>query len=376
MIKWFIIGLAAALASLLAVIVSYNLSYSAKIFPNVYLGAKNLGGLEKEQAKIIIDQQFSLAGQKPLTIKLNQQIVNIKPEEINLKYDVNSTIESIYRVGRNHDFLTNVYTRLAILFTPQSIKANFSYTDSQLDNKITQSLIALNQNRQDAYLIITDKTIEIVPEKSGFGLGQQQLKDFCLDKIAALAQATDSQPLEPAEALAKAGQIDQPQITANQLLSLKNQLTLLLAQEIKIEGGEQKITLHLTEINAWLELIGQGEEKPKLVINNAKIKNFSRQVAADIDRQPRDAKLSIQNGRATVFVPEQKGRQLNQKKLTDDLEKIIDNWLSGRENNPTVTLAINDSEPSISNETVDNLGIKELIGQATTSYKNSPENRR
>ncbi|PIR95193.1 hypothetical protein COT95_00045, partial [Candidatus Falkowbacteria bacterium CG10_big_fil_rev_8_21_14_0_10_37_6] len=91
--------------------------------------------------------------------------------------------------------------------------------------------------------------------------------------------------------------------------------------------------------------------------------------------EPTEAKFEIENGKVTEFSASKKGQTLNIASTVAALEDIIQ-LAENSTATTSVQIVIDELASEITNETVNDLGIKELIGSGHSNFAGSPANRR
>lgn len=109
----------------------------------------------------------------------------------------------------------------------------------------------------------------------------------------------------------------------------------------------------------------------RLSIDQALLKKSLDDLARQIDRDPTDAKLQFENGKVSTFSLSQNGIALNKE---ESLKIIIDYFKKGVRQEE-LKLAFNEIKPTISTDSIENLGITTLIGEGHSNFKGSPKNR-
>ena len=97
-------------------------------------------------------------------------------------------------------------------------------------------------------------------------------------------------------------------------------------------------------------------------------------ITKDVNQEVRDARLTVENGRVVDFVESLEGRTLNEQQLKEDLLKVIS--VVQEEPHEDIELVVAVVEPTITTGDVNDLGIDEVLGVGTSSYRGSPTNRR
>lgn len=113
------------------------------------------------------------------------------------------------------------------------------------------------------------------------------------------------------------------------------------------------------------------EKTSVLEINRSALENFVKDLARSSDKDPENAKLKIENGKVSTFSLSSPGVKLDIKKSVEVLEK----YLLGGNRPAELALPFAEVQPEISIDSIDNLGITELIGEGKSNFKGSPKNR-
>lgn len=109
--------------------------------------------------------------------------------------------------------------------------------------------------------------------------------------------------------------------------------------------------------------------------NASNIQKFLEILALKTDKEAEDAKFKMENGRVSMFSLSKKGIELDQEK---SLEKIIDffrheNGIFLQEKE--LALPYKEISPDLSIDSIDSMGIKDLIGQGKSNFRGSTNSR-
>jgi vancomycin resistance protein YoaR len=95
-----------------------------------------------------------------------------------------------------------------------------------------------------------------------------------------------------------------------------------------------------------------------------------------IFRKPMDAVFSVENGKVSTFKPSRNGEELDTETLRLTIKDRVPALLASQQiASMTLQLPIKITEPKITTENVNDLGIKELVGEGTSHYAGSIVNR-
>lgn len=369
----------------------YSLSYANKVFPKVKIGQIDFSGLTKEEVTERLKPAIEEIKDQELVFSYQEKNWQISPNDLSISYDLNSTTEAVYSIGRRGSWWQKFTERLGVLFKDKKLLAVFSYNKSKTDQLIDKITAELDISSQDASLKFANEEVIIQPQRIGQEVNQNQLAIDFKQTIGFLAERKVELAVET----------KYPLIYEDQLLTLKEPIARLLSQPIILHWENKEFSFQFEQLGNWLDIVAVPIEKketglmakvlaeeylfvPQVFLNPEKIKVDIGKISQQINKEPKDAKLTMSGGRATVFVSSQEGYQLDQEKtLTLILEILANRWqvagLSTEENGSIqaakISLPIEVKKPTISNETVNDLGIKELIGKGTTNFSKSPKNR-
>jgi vancomycin resistance protein YoaR len=125
--------------------------------------------------------------------------------------------------------------------------------------------------------------------------------------------------------------------------------------------------------NELATMIAPGDDLD-LTLRDEPLASWIMTISQDVNQTPRDARLTIENGRVVDFVESLEGKTLDEAQLRKDLLLMM-SIVQEAPLDP-IELVVAVSEPTITTGDVNNLGIDEVLGVGTSSYRGSPTNRR
>lgn len=99
---------------------------------------------------------------------------------------------------------------------------------------------------------------------------------------------------------------------------------------------------------------------------------FIKDLAGKFNREPADAKLKMENGRVSAFSLSSPGVRLDEKKSVDEIIKHLTGPATDASH---LKLSYDNIEPAVSMDSIDNLGITNLLGEGRSNFAGSPRNR-
>lgn len=109
----------------------------------------------------------------------------------------------------------------------------------------------------------------------------------------------------------------------------------------------------------------------EVFLNQDLLNEFLDDLAQQTDKDPQDAILQVTNGKVSVFSLSSNGIRLDKEK---SLQIILD-YFKNKGGDDTLELACDYIKPEISTDSIDNLGIKSLLGEGSSNFAGSPKNR-
>lgn len=361
----------------------YSIAYAQKIYPGIKLGALNLGGLTPEAARGLLFKKSQDLSSQPGDIVLSGENKSwpITISDLQIEYNIPESVDELFSIGRDGSVFKNILWRTALVVAPEEHQVAFKYNKKFLDDTIYKIEKEIEKPVSDAVIELENGKLKTIKEQIGLSLDEDQLRNTILKNIGQL-QYSLPVVLETAEV--------PPKIYESDLASNLSTLERLIKTPVTLQSDQKVFTIEKKDIYGWLEFAALQDAKtgkylPSFQFNQDKIKVFIANIADELNKDPKDAKLVISGGRAVVFQSSQDGYELDQSRAMVDIEKLlgerkrvagVSSENDKQQGASEIALSIKVRKPAISNETINDLGIKELIGNGATSFARSPENRR
>jgi len=238
--------------------------------------------------------------------------------------------------------------------------------EAVIENLITQDLVKswnlpLSFPRNAEYeLTAYGSSFQIIPAVAGQNVDLSQLRTDLLEVVAAgknsvTASITQSDP-EISTALAQ------------EALGKFGDYAAEVRKGRRIKIKDKTIEIIGYDFASHLQLKLRGNEIV-LEVNPLMLKAKFAEQAAMLEQSPKNAIFQYDGTRVTKFVPHQTGVAIDWDVIAQDLRASLDS------KSETITVATKDAEPEIKLESLNTLGINELIGVGSSDFKGSPKNR-
>lgn len=364
-----LLGIGIVLALYLLAVLAVRVYSKNKILPGVSARGVYIGGLTKEQAVEKLNSKTFEYLSGEINYFVDGQTASLSPAAIGVRFDNAAIANEAYMIGRSGNLVADIITQTALPFSDEQLmQVNI---DQQ---KYSQAMVELNnqiaQGSQNASYLLGGSNIIVQPEKSG------RLLDMGLVMIGLTSQFSDLKK-----------QIDLPIIQTvpdlNQanLIRQKDFVSRLVASPVKLIYSDKSWDVSQQQILAWLskdsayvpikkDLLNRyypiDNSWGDLKISQSLLSGYLSSLAGKINVEAIDAQLSIEGGRATVFKQSRDGITLN---IENSIKAIIEALGSGH--NGTISLAVDVKKADVSDDNIDGLGIKELIGEGISYFPGS-----
>lgn len=153
-----------------------------KIYKNIYIENKEIGGVTPKEARKLLKEYFK---EEPIIIKYKDNSWTINPQDIDFYYDIDGAIDKAYRYTHTDDNVTNI-KRIIKLISKEQYKINIitEYNEVKLCNKLSEICNEVNIKVKDAYIQIKDSGELVRTEsKDGLEVDMVNLKEQIYDMI-------------------------------------------------------------------------------------------------------------------------------------------------------------------------------------------------
>ena len=328
-------------------ILNYNKSGN-----NTFLLGQDYSHLSRQEIISHLNQDFVLPPK--INLQLNNQVFSIDTASISATINTDKTAGSLlYR--RLDEGIVNY---IKYFFNPKKFTLHISYDADKLTQNIQNIASQIDKPFVPTELIIKSKNITVSAGLVGLSVNQELLKNNIISNLN-LAKFNDSITIEikSVGTIPTTSQIDQTIIRANKLVG----------KSIILSTSLDTITVDDQTLISWIDF------------NNGfqidKINLYAQSIAKSLQQEPVDALFKFENGQVLEFKPARNGLIVNPDKLSEEIIVAFNNLEASSKKEEKVNLSFKTVEPKIKNSDVNDLGIKELLGSGTSTFKHSSATR-
>ncbi len=379
--RW-MVGAASAVLGLLVLVVGlyafYSVSYRDKIFPNVMVGELAVGGLTQGEARQVLATHIEQFVADTLPIQIATGHEQFGATDVGAAYDVDASIAAAYKVGRTGAYWNDAWQQVVLVATTEAVAPALTYDEAALASFLDTLSTKYDVPEQNASFTYEDNQFEVVAPRNGQRFNRQLVEGHLMrslrsmrypDQLAVTLDATTATVLEP------------------QVKLLEPVITTILRQPIVLTYKDFSQDVATDQLADWLQIVPTTPGASvagglvKLEVSRDKVQAYIATIAENIAQEPVDAKLTIQDGKATVFQQSKEGVALDEQASIEAIVGVIERRRTGTvapsatSEPERIELAVKAAKPTVSSETIEDLGIKELIGTGETDFSGSPNNR-
>lgn len=346
----------------------FQRSYAGRIYPGVNVLGWDVGGMTPVEAEAYLRDRIRYYEDAQLIFRDGNALWIATPKDLGAKLQTQAAVAEAYAIGRTSDIRGNLWRQVNVYQNGYTVVPRTVFDPVQARAYVERLAAEIDQPAQDAHVTLSGLTAEVTPSRTGRRLNVDAA-------VAAIQQRILNQSQEPIDLEV---QVIQPAIEDAPAMAAKERIDRLLSAPIVVRYEDRTWTISRETLRDWLVFNTatiDGEFKVESYIDPAKVRSWVEPLAAEIYQLPEDARLdfdpgpSTGSGRVHVVSMSREGRTL-------DIGATVDRILSAAEGSErTVPLAVIVEKPAVDARDVSNMGITELVSQATTYFKGSPAGR-
>lgn len=334
-------------------LLAYHLLFWGRVYPGVGVSGIDIGGRTKEQA-------YQLLGNtKPPTLVLiaeGQKDFMLTPSVLEIEYDIKNSVNRAYSFGRENDVIGNIKNKWTALTEKTNLPFVFKIREESLDEQIASISGQVTKEPVEPSVEIQNKTVIVNPGKAGTVVKIEELKREMLESVAFAKSDPIPVPLQSVS----------PELSDEETEELHKTAQGLVGKGMQIKLEDDILSYEDRDLVGLLSPQG---------LNQAKITSLVDSISQGVERPPLDARFLFEEGRVKEFAAAKGGITVKKAETEKEIENALERLLSTEEKRAIFNLPVVTSLPSLLTQDVNLLGIKELIGQGSSSFRGSAPTR-
>lgn len=357
-----------------------RLAHRGRLLPGSEVYGINVSGMTPVTATDLLKiETVQYINSSTIIVNSGQTQLPISAQSIGLVFDPSRAVNDLYLVGRTGNILQRFSEQIGLmtgLVAPPD--PSVSFNPALLYAKLSPSYQTLNKPVRNAKLEVTSSDqLTVMPEVTGQRLNLAQfLGDYAL-VVARLERGAVTLQTTPHYAT----------LTSSLLAGSETSFTSLIKQPLVLTYDKKTWKVPTNTIAGWLSpeapqlparkslltaAYGPVSTPPQGVhYNSALVKEYLATITPQVSRPAQDAALTVSGNKATVFKQSIDGQTLD---VDATAQAIIANLTSpapGRD----VALTVAITKAAVTTDTIDNLGINDLLSEGVTYFPGSSANR-
>lgn len=397
-----IILLVLTITSLLVLVFVINFvldeNYKDKFYPGVKINGVSLSGLSLKQAEKIFQSKLDGFQRDGQTFVYKNKTVKIYPiansvtsdlaREI-ITFDLNSILNSAYRLGRGKNFFDSLWQKIKMIFVNKNFSLQFNLDEIEIKKILTNNFQELEKPGNNPQLEFSAKdgplqnNGQASSDWDNFTISQGK-SGLIFDYNLAINNLKKNLSQLNFEIIELKLKLSQPEFNKEQTKFLEPQIKEILTLKkiefyttstSEFEFPYKIFTVFPNEFKNWLNLAWNKESKQvKLIFESVKVEEYLNTVKWRIEQPVKEAKFGLINNRVSEFQSSQAGYQIDLEKTLANLELSRVLGINNKKN--TAQIVVQKTKPQTNIADINDLGINELIGIGASIFAGSPINRR
>jgi len=338
-------------------------AYSDRIYPQVVVGNIAVGSLTQDDAKEKLESSLEDYLNNPVVLTFGQLQWHPAAEDIGLTIDVEATVNRAMRAGREDPVILVIARTLVGQQSPEVVPIVMRIDESRLSSYLSDIGRQINRDPLNPSIQVSEGNIQI----EGGGAGYTFLQPETESKVLTSLRKMSKGPVSIA-VYTTAGTISSQEVSKAESLAKS-----MISSPITLVGdNQQKWQITTDKLQDWLRskpVKVKGNTELDVYLDPVELENYLDSVAKDINSEPVNARLRWDNGHLSVLAPGKLGRRLDIDRAIGLIQE------AAKSNSRQVQLPISRISPSVSENNIASLGIKELIASGVSGFRGSRPER-
>lgn len=342
-----------------------------RIIPNVSVRGFAIGQMTRDEAQTTLHHHYADFLTTPVTFELEGYTFQPTPEQLGLTLEIDEAVEQAYELGHRRNPFLSLWETQSVWQHGTDIPLRLTVDQRALQTYLAAVAHEVDRSPVDATLAINGGQVVSSPAKRGRQLlvdATMQDIPFALQHLEPLSVTLQTRPLHPA--------LDDTGIAEAQ-----QYLRSLLHTPLTLTTGNRQWTWSLETIGTLVDIKRVDGREPgrariTATLNRQRVEDQLQAMATEFDIAPLEPRIRFVSSEATttterlrIVQPGQDGRRLE---VEPSLDMVIEALGQGH---TTVDLPVVVAQPGARPDTLDSLGIVELVAQGKSSFANSESYR-
>jgi len=320
--------------------------------PGVYVASYYVGGLTKNEAQDLLNNNVSVPEKIKVLIAGNESEISLS--NLEFRYNFEQSLNNAFDIRREKD----LKSQISVIF-PYSrvfIAPSYSLNKEKLNQEILRIGDFLSQKASLPYLYIKNGEVILENGKPGYEVNIDDLNK----KLDQNLSTFNFSPIEITTT-----KVD-PTLDEKAASRFIERGKKFLGKTLTVVQGDTTISFDDEKILPLLDSVKTYNQKG--------IEQLTTEIASQVDRNPQDSVFIFDENKVKEFKPSKEGVAVNKNELTNKIISYLSDFeVNGDESN--VEVPVDTTQPKITTDSINNLGIKELLGRGSSKFTGSITSR-
>ncbi len=310
----------------------YGLSHSNQIYEGVSVGGVEVGGLSRSAARAQVRETFANAATSPILLLSDNQKFYIDPYASGIDVDTEASLDAAFGYGRTGSIWARTQAWAGALLHGHDVPMQMNVDTAKLDATLQGAADQITRDPQVAYLTYdSNGKATVVPELPGISFDTAATRQLILDRVV----NESSEPVTLVTSIQQAG------TTVEDLQPGAEQLQNSMASALTVSGLDNSWSIDPTQMQSLLSY-KKGDQS--IEVDQAGVEAYVAQIANSVNRQAKDAGITVNDDGKLAALPGQIGITVDQAATTTAIVQAMQNATHD------VDLVYTTSSPTISDD--------------------------
>ncbi|MEA3272877.1 MAG: VanW family protein [Patescibacteria group bacterium] len=356
----------------------YQVVCAEKIYGGVYIGPYSMAGKTHLEAEKFLQEktdeflsasfEFNAPGKQ-----LHVEPVMISPSGPEFSYSLVSyalgnTVAEAFRTGRSDSIPKNILATVGLIFKRRTIPIKFNLNENVFLEILKENFESLENQPQNVRMEVSFKNnsktpyIKIIPERNGRIFDFDEALRRVGENTKNLKQKSIRMTLDGVT----------PEIKSSEINSALNGLSDVFQKTpLTLKYAKQRWKINRDDLASML--VFKKDKNSKVILGlDDKLAEKIDAIAEEIDIKPTSAKFVLENDRVIEFQIAKEGQILDKELSVEKIEEVV----FGLSDEKELDLVVREITPLVTTESINTMGIKEVVGVGESNFAWSPTNRR
>lgn len=333
----------------------YQYEHQDRIYRGVSALGVDLSGMSTDEARAALDARARTITARPVLVKAIDNQWQTDWGTLGFRMPTEPALAEAVAVGREGDPLVRVRDQIDALRFGTAVAAEEGF-DGTILSQFVQSVAAqIDRPMRNARLDMRD---DLTFDFTSAQIGRVVEVDESLRRLRSGADASADVVELPVSLL-------QPQTTDDMRLPAKQKAEAILAAPLSLDYGDKHWVIERREIADLLVFTGTASTPLDVRVDVEDLKPKLDKIAAELTQEPRDAMLEWNGGAARATRPSLEGRKMDPAAALQLVSEAM------QRNERAVALPVEVAYPKVNSNKIAEMGLRELVESATTSFTGS-----